>query len=181
MQNPRFKLSATLADENNSIVALLSDNAAQDLFGSTADKLIPDDDINCRGQLPAIATTVQGIAKKMKLRITNTSTDTNIRFMITDIEKSNPQETAYPTTPAPHHRSPSKDNEKDCSSVPQHSRANVRRSLPFESQGKYFSIICIHYKVTSYIFVNKYVYNYMWKFTIADTSNTKRKSARKIE
>ncbi|CAI9279745.1 unnamed protein product [Lactuca saligna] len=143
-----FKLSATLTDENNSIVALLSDNATQDLFGSTADKLIPDDDINCRGQLPAIATTVQGIAKKMKLRITNTSTDTNIRFMITDIEKSNPQETAYPTTPAPHHRSPSKDSEKDCSSVPQHSRANVRRSLPFESQ---------------------------------DTSNTKRKSARKIE
>ncbi|CAI9276910.1 unnamed protein product [Lactuca saligna] len=143
-----FKLSATLTDENNSIVALLSDNAAQDLFGSTADKLIPDDDINCRGQLPAIATTVQGIAKKMKLRITNTSTDTNIRFMITDIEKSNPQETTYPTTPAPHHQSPSKDSEKDCSSVPQHSRANVRRSLPFESQ---------------------------------DTSNTKRKSARKIE
>ncbi|CAI9277033.1 unnamed protein product [Lactuca saligna] len=124
-----FKLSATLTDENNSIVALLSDNATQDLFGSTADKLIPDDDINCRGQLPAIATTVQGIAKKMKLRITNTSTDTNIRFMITDIEKSNPQETAYPTTPAPHHRSPSKDSEKDCSSVPQHSRANVKREI----------------------------------------------------
>ncbi|CAH1420083.1 unnamed protein product [Lactuca virosa] len=129
-----FKLSATITDENHSITALLSDNATQDLFGSTFDKLISDDDINHRGRLPPIATVVQGIPKKMKLRITNTSTDNNIHFMITNIEKTHPQETVCATTPITDHPSPSKHTEKDSSSIPQHSRLNVRRSLPFENQ-----------------------------------------------
>lgn len=64
MQNLMFKLSATITDENHSITALLFDSATQDLFGSTSDKLISNDDINHRRQLPPIATGVQGISKK---------------------------------------------------------------------------------------------------------------------
>ncbi|CAH1424374.1 unnamed protein product [Lactuca virosa] len=89
-----FKLSAIITDESQSMIVVLSDNATQDLFGTTSDKLISDDDINHRKQLPPIAA-LQGIPKKMKLHMTNTSTDNNIRFIITNIDKP-PLKKKYP-------------------------------------------------------------------------------------
>lgn len=46
--------------------------------------------------------------KKMKMRKTNTSTDNNIRFIITDIEKFTSEEVSFITTPPPHHATSSK-------------------------------------------------------------------------
>ncbi|CAI9285064.1 unnamed protein product [Lactuca saligna] len=90
-----FKLSAIITDGSQSITVVLSDNATQYLFGTTSDKLISHDDINHRKHLPPIASTLQRIPKKMKLRMTNTSTYNNIRFTVTNIDKS-PYEEKYP-------------------------------------------------------------------------------------
>ncbi|CAH1422882.1 unnamed protein product [Lactuca virosa] len=129
-----FKLSAIITDEIQSMTIVLSDNATQDLFGTTSDKLISHDNINHRKILPPIASALQGIPKKMKLRMTNTSTDNNIRFIITDIDKSPSEEKIPIRTPPTQQSTSSKHNEKESTSIPQQGRLNVRRSLPFESQ-----------------------------------------------
>ncbi|CAH1430050.1 unnamed protein product [Lactuca virosa] len=129
-----FKLSAIITDESQSMTIVLSDNATQDLFGTTSDKLISHDDINHRKILPLIASALQGIPKKMKLRMTNTSTDNKIRFIITDIDKSPSEEKIPIRTPLMQQPTSSKHNEKESTSIPQQGRLNVRRSLPFESQ-----------------------------------------------
>ncbi|CAH1415083.1 unnamed protein product [Lactuca virosa] len=123
-----FKLNAIIKDETHSI----SDNASQDLFGTTSDKLISENNINDRKELPQIAICLQGIPKKMIVRMTNTSTENNIRFIVTNIEKPPSEIPSSITTPAPDHPTSSQTTDKESSSIRQQTKLNVRRSLPFE-------------------------------------------------
>nr|KAJ0215937.1 hypothetical protein LSAT_V11C300152420 [Lactuca sativa] len=110
-----------------------SNSATQDLFGTTSDNLRSENNINDRKQLQPIATSSQGTPKKMMIRMTNTSTDNNIRFIVTNIEKTDSDVPSSITTPAPDRPTSSQNTEKESCSLHQQGKLNVRRSLPFEN------------------------------------------------
>ncbi|CAI9288490.1 unnamed protein product [Lactuca saligna] len=131
---PMYKLMATITDPTSSMTVTLSDNASQKIFGTTADKLILEGDPNHRKKLPNIIKETEGITKKMKLRITNTSTERNIRFIITDIEDNSSQSSSITTPPSENtsssnvpHKTPT------CSSA--QNQPKVKRALNFENTG----------------------------------------------
>ncbi|CAI9271488.1 unnamed protein product [Lactuca saligna] len=131
---PMYKLMATITDPTSSMTVTLSDNAGQKIFGTTADKLILEGDPNHRKKLPNIIKETEGITKKMKLRITNTSTERNIRFIITDIEDNSSQSSSITTPPSENtsssnvpHKTPT------CSSA--QNQPKVKRALNFENTG----------------------------------------------
>ncbi|CAH1416411.1 unnamed protein product [Lactuca virosa] len=128
-----FKLNAIIKDKSYSMTVVLSDSATQDLFGTTTDNLRSENNINDRKQLPPIATCSQGTPKKMMIRMTNTSTDNNIRFIVTNIEKTASDIPSSITTPAPNRPTSSQNTEKESTSLHQQGKLNVRRSLPFEN------------------------------------------------
>lgn len=69
--------------------------------------------------------------------MTNTSTDNNIRFIVTNIEKTDSDVPSSITTPAPDRPTSSQNTEKESCSLHQQGKLNVRRSLPFENPGKF--------------------------------------------
>ncbi|CAH1421681.1 unnamed protein product [Lactuca virosa] len=112
----------------------LSNNVAQKIFGTTADKMIVEDDPNHRKKLPTIIKETKGIMKKMKLRITNTSNERNICFIIIDIE-DNSSESSSITTPPPQNTSSSNIPHKTHTSSPRQDHPKVRKALTFENPG----------------------------------------------
>lgn len=134
---------ATITDPTSSMTVTLSDNVGQKIFGTTADKLILEGDPNHRKKLPTIIKETEGITKKMKLRITNTSTERNIRFIITDIEDNSSQSSSI-TTPPSENTSSSNVPHKTPTSSSAQNQPKVKRALNFENTGD------THYTLNKY-------------------------------
>ncbi|CAH1419314.1 unnamed protein product [Lactuca virosa] len=131
---PMYKLMATITDPTSSMTVTLSNNAAQKIFGTTTDKLILEDDPNHRKKLPTIIKETEGITKKMKLWITNTSTERNICFIITDIEDNSSQSSSITTPPSKNTSSSNVPHKTPTSSSAQN-QPKVKRALNFENPG----------------------------------------------
>ncbi|CAI9284902.1 unnamed protein product [Lactuca saligna] len=127
-----FKLNAVIKDESHSMTVVLSDNATQELLGTTADNL-RSDNTDDRKEVPPIAISLLGTPRKMKIRMTNTSKDNNIRFIVTNIEKMPSEVPPSMTTPPPDRPTSSKNTNEESAQNYQQSKQNVRRSLPFEN------------------------------------------------
>ncbi|CAI9259461.1 unnamed protein product [Lactuca saligna] len=128
-----FKLNAVIKDESHSMTVVLSDNATQELLGTTADNLRSDNNTDDRKEVPPIAISLLGTPRKMKIRMTNTSKDNNIRFIVTNIEKMPSEVPPSMTTPPPDRPTSSKNTNEESAQNYQQSKQNVRRSLPFEN------------------------------------------------
>lgn len=82
--------------------------------------------------------------------MTNTSKDNNIRFIVTNIEKTPSEVPPSMTTPPPDRPTSSKNTNEESAQNYQHSKQNVRRSLPFENPGKFSFLVYIYIRVNTY-------------------------------
>ncbi|KAL7613873.1 hypothetical protein Lser_V15G05243 [Lactuca serriola] len=122
-----YKLVATINDQCDSMTITLSDNAAKKLFGTTSDMLIAEDDPDHRKNLPPIINDSKGVMKKMTLRMTKTLNNSNIRFILTEIEQS-----PTITTPHPHTPTTFDITNKPTTSSSQQQPVKVRKTIMFE-------------------------------------------------
>ncbi|CAH1436432.1 unnamed protein product [Lactuca virosa] len=151
-----FKLSGTITDPTNSMDVTFTDNVLQKLTGTTSEKLIDEKDPDNRKKLPSAVNEIKGLVTKMALQMMKTSTNENLRFIITDVEENTVKQNPTPLTPAPVTPPNTKTTDIHSSSSSGPHRPLIRRSLTYEHEGNahntQFSII----KKTS----NKFVLNY---------------------
>lgn len=126
----RYKQVATINDQCDSMTVTLSDNAAKKLFGTTSDMLIAEDDPDHRKNLPPIINDSKGVMKKMTLRMIKTLNNSNIRFILTEIEQS-----PTITTPHPHTPTTFDITNKPTTSSSQQQPVKVRKTIMFEEAG----------------------------------------------
>lgn len=150
-------MNAVIKDESHSMTVVLSDNATQELLGTTADNLRSDNNTDDRKEVPPIAVSLLGTPRKMKIRMTNTSKDNNIRFIVTNIEKTPSEVPPSMTTPPPDRPTSSKNTNEESVQNYQQSKQNVRRSLPFENPGKFSFLVYIYIRVNTYCQNGEYI------------------------
>ncbi|XP_023752573.3 uncharacterized protein LOC111900934 [Lactuca sativa] len=95
----RFKLVATIADQTDSMNAILSDNVTQKLLGARLDELITKDNLDHWKTLTLLSEKSKSFPIRMTVRMTKTSTHNNIRFMIHGVEDNVVQQPLVLTTP----------------------------------------------------------------------------------
>ncbi|CAH1428708.1 unnamed protein product [Lactuca virosa] len=130
-----YKLVATINDQTDSMAVTLSDNAAKKLFGTTSDMLIEEDDPDHRKNLPPIINDTKGVMKKMTLRMTKTLNNSNICFILTEIEDNTTEQSPTITTPHPHTPTTFDITNKPTTSSSQQQPVKVRKTFTFEEAG----------------------------------------------